>query len=112
MHLKKWSIKNIFLKRNDQYTSATFVYFMWLICVVHKTLKTFTFTCHYYFEVLSLTHETSLILHLDHELWQFNQETYSQKTANPLSEENILFFVLFNEVLKRNKHKFTCNEGT
>ena len=25
---------------------------------------------------------------------------------------SILFFILFNEVLKRNKHKFTCNEDT
>lgn len=60
--------------------------------------------------LLSLTCETSLILHFDHKLWGFSEHIYSRETANPGSEDNILFFLLFYEALKRNKHKSTCNK--
>jgi len=47
---------------------TSFVYDAGSICVTHNTLQTFIFTWHHYFPILSLTCETLLILHFDHEL--------------------------------------------
>lgn len=51
---KKWKRfhqipRRIWTSKNDQYMSASLVYYVWSICVAHNFLKTFIFTWHRHF---------------------------------------------------------------